>query len=243
MMGSGTDWGNEEHHSDYESYVNTRTNRYDDDFNVYLSHDGSLDIITAYDAARALAYDTTFDVNGDLTCVWMDQNYDWNSPAFRDRCGESINLAVNYLTDVLYTLYMSRSAKIYQVTWEGVTYVVPIDTNSTPTGFTFNQSAKRISFNLTGSSGTVGYCNVTIPIPLLGGPYAVLVDGSPVTSTETSNSTHSFLHFTYTHSTHAVEIMGTHVIPEFPKPVIVPILLTALAVVLILLRKRMSRIL
>jgi hypothetical protein len=64
-----------------------------------------LTIISAYDAAKNLAYDTTFDVDGDLTCVWMDQNYDWSNLVFRDRCGESLNLAVNYLVDVLHSLF------------------------------------------------------------------------------------------------------------------------------------------
>jgi hypothetical protein len=105
VMGSGTDWGPEVHHSDYEYYVNERTNSYDDEFNTYLAFDGSLDTISAYDAACALANDTTFDSDGDLTCVWMDQNYDWNSQTFKDRCGESLNLAVNLLSDVLHTFY------------------------------------------------------------------------------------------------------------------------------------------
>jgi len=106
VMGAGTDWGAEEHHSDYESYVNERTDSYDDEFNVYLSFDGELRIISAYDAAKELAYDTTFDVDGDLTCGWMDQNYNWSNTAFRNRVGESLNLAVNYLADVLHTLYI-----------------------------------------------------------------------------------------------------------------------------------------
>jgi len=108
VMGSGTDWEAETHHSDYESYVNERTSTYSAEFNIYLSFDGSLRIISAYDAAKELAYDTTFDMNGDLTCLWMDQNYDWNNPSFRNRCGESLNLAVNYLTDVLHTLYIQN---------------------------------------------------------------------------------------------------------------------------------------
>ena len=106
VMGVGTDWGPEIHHSDYESYANERTNSYIDEFNTYLVFDGSLDDISAYDASCTLAYDTTFDVDGDLTCVWMDQNYDWSNQTFRDRCGESLNLAVNLLTDVLHTFYM-----------------------------------------------------------------------------------------------------------------------------------------
>ncbi len=105
VMGSGTDWGAEVHHSDYETYVNERTNSYDDEFNVYLAFDGSLDLISAYDAASMLAYDTTFDLDGDLTCVWMDQNYDWSNQTFKDRCGESLNFSVNVLTDVLHTAF------------------------------------------------------------------------------------------------------------------------------------------
>ncbi len=105
VMGAGTDWGAEVHHSDYETYVNDRTSSYTAEFNSYLSFDSSLQTISAYDAATSLAYDTTFDVDGPLNCTWMDQNYDWNNPIFKNRAGESLNLAVNYLADVLHTLY------------------------------------------------------------------------------------------------------------------------------------------
>jgi len=111
VMGKATPWGEEVHHSDYESYVNSKTSSYHAEFNAYLRFDGSLDIITAYDAAVRLAYDTTFDSSGrGLTCVWMDQNYNWSDPTFRDRAGESLNLAVNLVTDVLYTLYVEYKA-------------------------------------------------------------------------------------------------------------------------------------
>lgn len=36
----------------------------------------------------------------------MENNYDWNNLAFRSRCGESLNLAVNMLTDVIHSLYV-----------------------------------------------------------------------------------------------------------------------------------------
>jgi parallel beta-helix repeat protein len=115
VMGSETDWGSEVHHSDYETYVNERTNSYDDEFNSYLAFDGSLDFISAYDATCNLAYDTTFDVNGDLTCVWMDQNYNWSSLTFKNRCGESLNLAVNYLADVLHTVYLETVTPVHNI--------------------------------------------------------------------------------------------------------------------------------
>ena len=108
VMGSKTDWGAEDEyiHSDYEKRVNQCTNSYDDIFNTYLVFDGVLSNITAYDVTLALAYDTTFDVDGDLTCVWMNQNYDWDNATFKNRCGESLNLTVNLVADVLHTFYV-----------------------------------------------------------------------------------------------------------------------------------------
>jgi len=105
VMGASTAWGAETHHSDYENYVQTRTNSYVDDFDSFLVFDGNLGTISAYDAALTLANDTTFDENGQYTCVWMDQNYDWNDAVFKNRSGESLNLAVNLVADLLHTFY------------------------------------------------------------------------------------------------------------------------------------------
>ncbi|MEM2739434.1 MAG: zinc dependent phospholipase C family protein [Candidatus Bathyarchaeia archaeon] len=122
VMGRGTVWGEEKHHSDYESYVNSKTSSYHSDFGAFLSFDGELRIISAYDAAVELAYDTTFDRLGrGLTCLWMDENYDWSKPLFVDRVGESLNLAVNYVADVLYTLYIDYKSRM-QVTYVQVTF-------------------------------------------------------------------------------------------------------------------------
>jgi hypothetical protein len=115
VMGSGTDWGAEAHHGDYEDYVETRTNEFPmDDFSVYLSYDGSLATIDAHDAALNIAYDTTFGGAGGLGCAWMDTHYDWNNPTFKNRAGASINLCANALADVFHTLHeeMNPEAKI-----------------------------------------------------------------------------------------------------------------------------------
>ncbi len=109
VMGSSTSWGTEKHHSDYETYVDDRTTSYSSSFNAYLSFDGSLSTTSAYEATINVAYDTTFGGSNHLTCVWMDDNYDWNNPTFANRCGESLNLAVNIITDVLHTLYQQAS--------------------------------------------------------------------------------------------------------------------------------------
>jgi len=103
VMGASTAWGAETHHSDYEDYVQERTNSYADTFNSFLVFDGTLSTKSAYDAAVTLANDSTFDGNGGYTCVWMDTHYNWNDAAFKNRAGESLNLAVNAVADVLHT--------------------------------------------------------------------------------------------------------------------------------------------
>lgn len=110
VMGSSTDWGSETHHSDYEDYVNEKTNNYGSEFSSFLIFDGTLDNISAYNAALTLAYNTTFGGDGTGTCVWMDQNYNWSDPTFESRCGESLNLAVNAVADVLHTSSLEMSS-------------------------------------------------------------------------------------------------------------------------------------
>jgi len=105
----------------------------------------------------------------------------------------------------------------FSIIWGVETFIVSVESNSTVSNFAFNQPGKEISFNVTGEAGTLGFCNVTIPKALLyGEPWTVLIDGAPVPATITENATHSFLYFTYTHSTHEVQIIGTWVVPPPP---------------------------
>lgn len=107
VMGKNTDWGDEKHHEDYENWVLEFTNQYASP-STYLRFDGSLDLIDIYNATLKLAYDTTFDTSGQgRTCKWMDTNYDKNDPAFKARAEESLNLAVNTICDVIYTVSAS----------------------------------------------------------------------------------------------------------------------------------------
>lgn len=58
---------------------------------------------------------------------------------------------------------------------------------------------------------------MTIPKALLyGEPWTVLIDGASVPPAITENATHSCLYFTYAHSTHTIQIIGTRVIEPPP---------------------------
>jgi hypothetical protein len=104
----------------------------------------------------------------------------------------------------------------YDVKHESHQFLVKVVSNSFISAFAFNQSAMTIRLNVTGPTGIGAFCAVTIPTQLLGGPYLCLINGGTVTPTTTTNATHNTLTFTYTHSTHEIEILGTTVIPEFP---------------------------
>lgn len=95
-----------------------------------------------------------------------------------------------------------------------------------------------IQFSATGESGSVGFCRLMIPKTVLNSSsYTVLVDEQPVNATElpVSNSTHVFLYFTYTQSTHQVIVT----IPEFP-PLILAIFMLATLLTIAIYSKRHS---
>ena len=105
VMGSATEWGSEQHHSDYEDYVNTRTDT-PGEATIQVSFDGVLATTSAYDVALSLGRDTTFDLSGaGRTAVWMHQHYNWSDPTFLARAYESINLAVNYVAEAVHAVW------------------------------------------------------------------------------------------------------------------------------------------
>ena len=129
----------------------------------------------------------------------------------------------------------------YQVVVDNQTFNVYTITNSTVSNFNFSLPLKQISFNVTGLEGTTGFCNVTIPKTLLeslwDNNYTVLIDGSPpLTLSETSNDTHTFLYFTYLHSEHEVAI-----VPEFPTWTPMLLLLMVLTVAIAIYKRRLLK--
>jgi len=105
--------------------------------------------------------------------------------------------------------------------------------NSTISDFQFNGTA--ISFDVTGENGTTGFCRICVPTTFMNDAYKVFVNGTEVPHTllPCSNSTHSYLYFTYNHSTQEVII-----IPEFPSAMIFPLFIIFTLVALMLRKKR-----
>ena len=104
-----------------------------------------------------------------------------------------------------------------------------VESNSTVSALSFNNTNIELSFTVSGASGTTGYVKATIPKDLLytEGDWIVLVDEQPVSPTVNEDTNNTYIHFTYGHSTKTIEIIGTYAIPEFPSWIILPLFLTA----------------
>jgi hypothetical protein len=175
---------------------------------------------------------------------WSDYSgVDLNSGPYQNETGSDGIGDTNYTmgtgNDDRYPL-MGSISTFYCGSWDNKPYYADIVSNSTISAFNFNATQKFISFNVNGSSATVGFCKITIDNLLLGGPYTVMVDETLVTPSVTSNGTHSFLYFTYAHSTHNVRIIGSIVIPEFPSSLpLLMLVLMALPAVLYMKKKKL----
>jgi parallel beta-helix repeat protein len=127
-------------------------------------------------------------------------------------------------------------------TWDGVAYDVDVVSNSTVSNFHFNpEEGAFINFNVTGEDGTSGLCRVTIPKSLLWveDGWTILVGGDPITDyTIIPDENYTYIYFTYNHSTQTVIIQGTHVVPEFPSSLILPLFMATTLIAAIFCRRK-----
>ncbi len=153
------------------------------------------------------------------------------------------NTTISSLKDFLFQIAYQET-----INYAGTDYYVPVFTNSTLSNFGFNPDAKRISFNVTGTTG-VGFLNVTIPRTLLDAPLAdwiVRIDGAELTLGDysiTNNDAYVFIYLNYSHSSHLIEISGTWIVSEFQPdllPFVLIVLIFATAVIGIKQRRRLN---
>ena len=132
----------------------------------------------------------------------------WNDYEGEDLDGDGIGETLLPHHEDYYPLTVPFSS--FPILWDNTLYFINISSNSTVSRFSL--SFKLIKFNVTGPDGTFGFFNITMPIKLQHKlfPYTwrivVLIDDKEVDYTLVKNATHSFLYFTYIHTTHMVKI-------------------------------------
>jgi len=127
-------------------------------------------------------------------------------------------------------------------TWNGLSYNVNVISNSTVSDFYFNpEEGAFIRFNVTGESGTRGFCRVAIPKSLLWveDGWTILVGDETIANYRIiPDENCTYIYFTYNHSTKTVEIQGTNAIPEFPSFLILPLFMVATLLAVIIIRRK-----
>jgi len=106
-------WGhvmdNETVHSNYENSANTRMDEPTEDY-FQPTFDGTYDTITAHQACVDVGWESyRGDASWDYNCNWMDANYhaftgDHPDDDFENRAEHMIELCINKITDLLYSL-------------------------------------------------------------------------------------------------------------------------------------------
>jgi hypothetical protein len=94
-MGAYTDWGDETHHSDYESEFESLID------SLTLPSTVTLGLSSAYDSAMDLAKTITFGSGTVKSNIWMDENYDWPDPVFEASAMESLYRSVRAVAAAL----------------------------------------------------------------------------------------------------------------------------------------------
>jgi parallel beta-helix repeat protein len=183
--------------------------------------------------------------------VWDDGypsggNY-WSDYNGTDSTGDGIGDTA-YVIDANNTDHYPLMGMFYgfNVFWIAPGFNVELISNSSVSAFDVgfwiehpeDPNTRIIQFNVTGKTGTAGFCRVCIPTALLNASYTVLLNGTeiPCTLLPFSNSTHSYLHFNYTHSTEEITIT-----PEFPSLLILPVLMIMTLLAIVAFRKEWSK--
>jgi hypothetical protein len=109
-----------------------------------------------------------------------------------------------------------------------------VESNSTISELTSNNTNAELNFKVSGSTATTGYVRATIPKNLsdVEDNWLVLLNDNPITPTVNEDINKTYIYFTYGHNVKTVEIFRTETIPELLS--CTPLLITTIAVAAII---------
>jgi hypothetical protein len=133
----------------------------------------------------------------------------------------------------------------FDITVGSQTFSVNALSNSTVSALNFSQTSKELSFSVNGTSGTTGFCNITLPADLMSGTFSVFKEDAlleeNVDYTLAYNGTHYTLQIRYAHSFHTIRIVSSEVIPDLPTNLLMILVIMVLSTAILFLRKKMLK--
>jgi len=183
------------------------------------------------------AFDSGYPSGGNY---WSDySSIDSNSGEFQNMTGtDGIGDAPYIIDDKNQDRYPLTVPPIpIPIVWNETFYPIGISSNSTVSWFSFNESKRTISFNVTGPEYSTGFCNLTFANALIRDMWqddcTVLINGAPpLNIANSTDGENTYFHFTYPHIGHSVTI-----IREFPLTATPFLMLLFVAIIIIALRK------
>jgi hypothetical protein len=121
------------------------------------------------------------------------------------------------------------------------TYAFSVESNSTVSDLSFDTTSQRLSFSTSGENGTTGYARVTISKALVPDitRLKVRLDGIDYNYSAASLDDSWLLTFTYSHSTHQVQVyLDINAIPEYPSATMLAVLIISTALMAAALFKK-----
>jgi len=135
----------------------------------------------------------------------------------------------------------------FTVQWRSQNYFVSTISNSTISNFNFDESQKKISFNVSGQNGATGFCRIamltTFVEDLWQGNFTVLIDSNTTKYIKYwASSSYNYIYFTYEHTVTACKVT---ISLGFQKDNALPLIIVAvlssiviLTIAILMLRKR-----
>ena len=141
----------------------------------------------------------------------------YHATAYTSTEDQGMSTSFNLKAGSKVTLSAPSIIKRHDITVGGKQMFLDIQSSSTLGGVVFDEENKKLSFQVTGATGTNGV--TVIPVgEVLKGPYVVTFDGNYWQDFETyddKTSGDTMMRIHYSHSTHEITVTGTEVVPEF----------------------------
>jgi hypothetical protein len=203
-------------------------------FNVDLSSYGiNVNVGTDFYIGMEWINDDTPDLGHD-NAETSGRNWNWNGTMW-DEIDDNFMIRA-----VVGTATADYATVDHTINVDGADFHVTTKSNSEFSDCQLNIEYRKLVLTVAETSGIYGFCDVTIPNQMLGGPYDVIPDESLVIDDFSfdDNGTHTVLHFIYPQSTSSIEITGYSVVPESLSAIVMLIFMFLVFIVFALTKKK-----